>query len=351
MTTPTTETTPTTPAAVSTEAPEAKLDFVAAAAQVWKDENPPVQETIQTTGEEQPEGEQASKDTPAEETKTEEPKPDRVASRIAAAKRAEQKAEQQRLELRAQREQQERRQAELDAREKRLRVIEEDPVKFFEEFKADPKTFLEKLAGEYKPENVATKKLTAVEEELKQLREEISKRDAATKHAQQRAQADSAWKAASAAFIAHVGEQAEKYQHLTEEFTEDQATELAFSVLTETVGHDPDGRPISRSEAYRREFGEYPDHDVVAEHLNTLAQQRVEARSKSAWRKRGDAAAPGSEPSTGDLKPVPSVSGTSPRTLKARDGSTRASPPKVWTQEAADEESLRILSAALRKQA
>lgn len=291
-------------------------------------------------------------DEPAKETPAEEPKLDKVGQRLAAAKRAEQKAERERMELRQAREQHEKRQAELDAREKKLRLIEEDPVKFFEEFKADPKTFLDKLAGDYKPENVATKKLTAVEEELQRLKAEIAQRDEAARQSQSRAQANDAWKQASAAFIEHVGAQADRYPNLTNEMSEEQATELAYSVLTQVVGRDPDGTPVTRSEAYRREHGEYPDHDVVAEYLDSIAKQRVEARQKSAWRKQGESADLASKATpNGDSKVVPTVKGTSPRTLSSRDTNQRAAAPKPWSQEAADEESIRILEAALRKRA
>lgn len=291
-----------------------------------------------------------AKEEPAKETPADEPKLDKVGQRLAAAKRAEQKAERERLELKQAREQHEKRQADLDAREKKLRLIEEDPVKFFEEFKADPKTFLDKLAGEYKPENVATKKLTAVEEELQRLKSELAQRTEAEKQAIARANADSAWKSASAEFVSFVGSQAEKYPHLTEEFTDQQATDMAYSVLTEVVGKDPDGTPVTRSEAYRRDHGVYPDHEVVAEYLNDVAKQRLEAKAKSAWRKPGDGAELASKATpSGDSKAVPTVKGTSPRTLSSRDTNQRAAAPKPWTQEGADEESLRILEAALRK--
>lgn len=276
------------------------------------------------------------------------PKDERVGSRIAAAKKAEQRAERERIEIRQQKEAQERRQTELDAREKTLRLIEEDPVRFFEVAKVDPKKFLDKLAGDYKPENLTNKELADLRAEVTQLREQATQRDQATQQAQARAQADGAWKEASASFVAHVGEQAEKYPHLTEEFTEDQATEKAYEVLTETVGRDAQGRPISRAEAYRRQYGEYPDHDVVAEYLDALAKQSIESRSKSAWRKRGDGAAPAGQ-AHGETKPVPPVKGTSPRTLTSRDASQRSAAPKPWSQEAADEESIRILEAAFRK--
>lgn len=287
---------------------------------------------------------------PAEEAAPEEPKQDRVGARIAAAKRAEQKAAMERRELTQLREQQERRQAELDAREKRIKLIEEDPVRFFEEFKADPKTFLEKLSGEYKPENVATKKLTALEEELKQLREERDRSAAAAKEQAAKVQAESAWKEASSAFIAHVGEKADKYKHLVEELTESEATNLAYTVLTEVVGYDEGKRPVTRAEAYHREFGAYPDNDVIAEYLDAIAKQRVEARTKSAWRKRGESATPASEASpNGDPKPVPPVTGTKPRTLTSREASQRTAAPKPMTQEEIDAECIRIIEQGFRK--
>lgn len=326
-------------------ADEPKLDFAKAAAGVWTEDAKPKTETIEATAPETAETE------PATETQAKDPKEDRVATRITIAKRAEQKSERERIELKQLRDAQDKRQAEQDAREKKLKLVEEDPVKFFEVYGVDPKVFLDKLAGDYKPENVATKKLTAVEEKVQRLEAEIAQRDEATKQAAARAHGDSAWKAASADFIAFVGEQSDKYPHLTEEFTEDQATEMAYSMLTEVLGKDSDGTPVTRSEAYRREHGVYPNHEAVAEYLNDIAQKRVEARSKSAWRKQGSSATSGSQPSSGDLKAVPSVSGTSPRTLKARDGSTRASPPREWTQEWADEESKRLLAVALSKNA
>lgn len=336
-----TDTTPKT----TTEEP--KLDFEAAAAEVWKAENPPVQETIApATDEASGEPKPAPEERPAEPAKDE-----RVAARIAAAKRAEQTAARERERIKSEAAALEAKQKEIEAREKRVKIIEEDPVRFFEEFKQDPKTFLDKLAGEYKPEAVVDKKVKALEAELAQLKADAQKRETDQQTAAQRAQADEAWRVASAQFVQHVETSAEKYPSLVEEFTEAEATDLAFKVLTEVVGRTDAGQPITRAQAYYAEFGAYPDDDVVAEHLDKLAKQRIEGRAKSGWRRSGEAAKPSSELPSGDPKPVPPVSGMSPRTLKARDASTRAAPPKVWTQEAADEESIRLISAAMRKQA
>ena len=327
---------PETPAPAPVEAPAApEPTLEELAATIFKPEGDPEPEPVV---EAEPEAPAAPED----------PKVDRVAARITAAKRAEQKAALERRELQTLREQQEKRQADLDAREKRIKLVEDDPVRFFEEFKSDPKAFLEKLSGEYKPENVVAKKADALEAKVAELEKRLAEKDEAVRAREHRAQTDQAWKAASAAFIVHVGEQAEKYPHLTEEFTEEQATEMAFSVLTEVVTTE-DGKPVTRAEAYNREFGTYPDNDVVAEFLDTIAKQRVDARTKSAWRKRGESATPASQAPNGDPKPVPPVNGTRPRTLTSREASQRAAAPKPWTQEAADEESLRILEQALKK--
>lgn len=284
------------------------------------------------------------------EAKVEDPQAVRIGARVAAAVRAERKATAERNELKAEREKADARQAELDAREKRIRIVEEDPIKFFEEFKSDPKAFLEKLAGEHKPEAVASKEVAALKAEVETLKTQAKTREDAEKAASARAQVNQAWSEASTAFIEHVQTDPEKYPHLCEEFTEAEATELAYAQLTEVVGRTADGKPVTRCEAYRAQHGVYPDDEVIAEYLDTVAKQRIEGRTKSAWRKQGD---PASQPSkgapTGDPKPVPPAKGTIPRTLTAREASTRAAAPKPWTQEAADEESIRIIEAGLKK--
>lgn len=284
-------------------------------------------------------------------------KEDRVAARIVAAKRAEAKTAAERRDLITLRETQERRQAELDAREKRLRLVEEDPIRAFEELKIDPKTFLEKLSGEYKPENVVAKKADALEAKVAELEKRLADKDTAAQREAASIKADTAWKEAATSFISHVGEKADAYPHLTEEFTEDQATDLAFTVLTEVVGADERGKPLTRSEAYFREHGVYPDHEVIAEYLDGIAKARVEARTKSAWRKRGDSATQARQAPIGNSQAVPPGRGTSPRTLTSREASQRTAPPArkggpVWTaadQDEADEAALRLIEEAMRR--
>lgn len=284
------------------------------------------------------------------EAEVEDPKAARIGARVSAAVRAERKATAERNELRAERERHEQAKAGLDAREKRIRLIEEDPIKAFAELKLDPKTFLEKLSGEYKPEAIASKEVAALTAKVTELEQQAKSRETAENNAKARAQVDQAWSDASSAFITHVAAQPEKYPNLCEQFTEAEATELAYAKLTEVVGRTRDGKPLTRSEAYRAQHGDYPDDEVIAEFIDGIAKQRVESKAKSGWRKQGERPASQLSESSpnGDQKPVPPVKGTIPRTLTAREASTRAAAPKPWSQEAADEESIRLIQAGLK---
>lgn len=332
----TTETAPEAPAPVS---------FEEAAKSVFGDGATPPAETAPETP--------ADDKTAETEAPPPDPKAERIASRIAAAKRAELKAAQERHEIKAEKEALAREKAALEAQAARYKLLEEDPVRAFEELKLDPKTFLEKLAGEHKPENVQAKELAALKAEIAAMREERTKEIETAKQREARQQSEHAWTEASRGFVEFVQEESEKYPHLVSEFTEGEAVSAAERVLLEVVGHDPQGRPVTRADAYLHQFGEYPDNDVIAEHLDLLAKQRAEARQNSAWAKRGQAPISGSQPlSNGDPNPKspPVNRGSSPRTLTSRAASEKAtSLSKQWTQEAADEESLRILEAALRK--
>lgn len=299
-----------------------------------------------------------AKDEPAEEKvepAVEAPAPEvdpKIAARIAVAKRAELRAAQERGELKAQKDALERERAELNAKLERYRLLEQDPVKAFDELKIDPKTFLEKLAGEHKAENVQAKEIAALKAQLEALQKRDAEREESAKQRELRQQSEQVWEQASRSFVAHVEATADKYPHLVAEYTEGEAIAAAERALLETVGTDDDGKPVSRAEAYRMQFGDYPDNDVIAEFLDAQAKQRAEARQNSAWRKQSPATN-GSQPlSNGDQNPkAPPVNrGSSPRTLTPRAASEKAtSISKQWTQEAADAESLRILEEALRK--
>jgi hypothetical protein len=254
--------------------------------------------------------------------------------------------------VRAEKAAQDARQKELDAREARIKLIEEDPVRFFEEYKADPKAFLEKLAGEHKPERVLEKQVASLSQKLDRIDQEKQQREAAAAAQAQRAQGERVWQEACGVFIAQVAENAAKYPHLVAEFTEAEAAHEAWKALYEVIGQDADGKPLARGEAYRRQFGDYPDNEVIAEFVDARAKARAEGRSKSGWSRRqsDDDSAPSEGKTSGDPKPAAqTVRGSSPRTLTSRDSSKKATAPKAWTQEAADEESLRILEGAYRK--
>lgn len=305
-------------------------------------------------GDSAPIPEEAAKSTP--EAPSEEPKPKSVAERITAAKRAEQRAAQQRTSLDARQRQLDEQKVAQDARDAELRLIEENPTKYFELKKLGPKAIadhLEKLAGTFAPEAVADKKLTEQEQRIKDLEEKIAANESLQTSARQQANEQAAGKA----FVEYVAGSGEKYTHLTQEFTEEQAVATAFAELHTVLGRDANGKPVTRLQAYIAKHGEAPTDEVIAEHLNSIARQRIDARSKASWGKAGNAPDTAGQASPGDPKiVVPPVKGTSPRTLSARDTSQRASAPRtkgnVWTAEdqaEADEASMRILAGAFRK--
>lgn len=316
---------------------EPSLDFAEAAKSVFGD------------GGEAPAAEPVAAE-PAVEPVAEAPQENpRVAARIAAATRAEIRAAEARKELRAQEEAIAKARADLDEREKRYKLLEEDPVKAFDVLKLDPKTFLEKLAGEHKPENVQAKELAALKAELEAIKNERNTERETAKQRELRMQTEQVWTEASKGFVQHIEATADKYPNLVAEYTEAEAIGAAERALLEVVGQDDAGKPVTRADAYFQKFGEYPDNDVIAEFLDAQAKQRAEARQNSGWRKQ--VSAPGSQPLlNGDSNPkAPPVNkGSSPRTLTSRAASEKASPPKGWSQEAADAESIRILQSAFK---
>lgn len=287
---------------------------------------------------------------PAAETAPD-PKAESIAKRIAIAKRAEIRGAQERAELKAERETIEREKAQIAAERKRYELLAEDPVKAFEVLGIEPKTFLEKLAGEHAPENVQAKKLAALEAELTALREERTREHETAKQRELRLQSEHAWTEASAGFVKHVEAGAERFPHLVAEYSEHEAVAAAERALLEVVGYDDKNQPVTRAEAYRIQFGDYPDNDAIAEYLDQQAKARSEARQNSAWRARGQSANSASQAvSPGDPNPAAHpVKGSSPRTLTSRAASEKAAAPKGQrTQEEIDAESIRILQSAFR---
>jgi hypothetical protein len=282
---------------------------------------------------------------PAEEPAKEEAEP-KIAARLTAAKRAEERAAKERAAARAEREQIARAKAEVEARESRIRLLEENPHEYFEGKTDRVKKHLEKLAGTVEPEAVADKKLSAHEERIARLEAE----NQAYRDRETRQQQEAAWTEAAKVFVDQISENADKYPHLVEEFSDAQATQYAKVMLHEVVGHR-DGVAVSRVQAFQEKYGRAPTNEEIATHLDSIAKERIEARSKAAWRKQGDPApkTSASQAVNGEQAKSPPVKGNSPRTLSSRDTSTRTASQKPWSQEAADEESLRIIEAGWRK--
>lgn len=275
---------------------------------------------------------------------------DKVASRIVAAKRVEAKIAQQREDVK-------RREAEIAAREKAAaereaeqKLLEEDPIAYFAKKGWGEKEYaahLERLAGTAKPEAIVEKKLTEQEQRVKALEDQLAVERARSEKVEQSV----ADRQAGEAFVADVTANADKYPHLTQEFSETEAVQIAFAELRKVIGTTPDGKPVRRIDAFVRDNGRGPTHDEIAEYVDGLAKARIEARSKATWRKSGESApTPAGKPSLGDHSSTPPAKGSSPRTLSRADTSQRPAAPRGgWSQEFADEESIRILEAAKRK--
>lgn len=281
-----------------------------------------------------------------------EPKESGVSDRIAAALKAEKKA----AELRAKNE---RKEKELGEREAALKptvddvaLFQEDPAAFIAKKGWSQKQvgeFLDKLAGTYKPEAVADKKLTTLEQELADVKARLAAKERAEETAKLTVQQRQAEAEAGKAFIGHIVSDVAKYPHLTEVFANDaEVVAAGFEVLTQIIGKDAEGKPVTRVQAFTAQHGRAPTDQELAEHLDAVAKAKIEARSKASWR-QGSAANKAGQAASGETK-VPQANGTSPRTLSRADTSIRAAAPRSasWSQEQADEESLRILERSMK---
>lgn len=296
---------------------------------------------------ETPASEQGEKVDPAKES---EPAEKPASARLAELKRREAKAEAARKEQRATVAAHEAKVAELAQREARTKLLEEDPTKFFEgKSPAEVRSFLEKLAGEHKPEAVTERKLTTVEQELADLKKQLAERDESVRLRERTQQQVANEESAKAAFGSYVDENAEKYPHLVEEFTREEVGAVGLAALYEVLGTDSQGRKVTRIAAFIREHGQPPTEDQIADYLNGIAKARIEARQKSAWSKRGQNA-PSASQALGDSNRAPTVTGTRPRTLSTRDTSSRASAPanRELTQEEKDDLSLQLLRGGIK---
>lgn len=312
--------------------------------QVWGTESGPAVATEPVEPAVEAEGTEpaAAVEEPAKEP-AKDPVAEKVASRILAAKRAEMRAAEQRRELASAK-------AEIDAQRasvaEQLKAVEDlkaaklSPSKALELLGMTPKQFLESLATEHEPAAVAARASAGAMSEVEKLRSELqAMRDAQAERerAVRVQQIDAAYNERTEAFVAHVDGEPEKYPHLIAEYT---PTELAQAARAAADQH---------AVPYFNQFGKYPDDDVIAEYLEEQAKARAEALAE----RRARIGRPASPPSQGNpigqtAVVTPTDPGPGPRTLTSRDASIKASAPKPWSQDAADEESLRILQAAMR---
>jgi hypothetical protein len=282
-----------------------------------------------------------------------EPKDKGVSDRIAAAMKAEKRA----AELRAKNERKEKelgeREAALKPTAEEIALFQDDPAAFIAKKGWTEKqvaSFLDKLAGTYKPEAVAEKKLTTLEQELADVKAKLAAKEQAEEAAKLTAQQRHAESEAGKAFIGHIVSDVQKYPHLTEVYANDaEVVAAGFEVLTQIVGKDAEGKPVTRVQAFMAQHGRGPTDQELAEHLDAVAKAKIEARSKASWR-QGSAANQAGQAASGESK-VPQAKGTSPRTISRADTSIRAAAPRsaAWSQEQADEESLRILERAMKR--
>lgn len=290
-----------------------------------------------------------SKDAPT--APADEPVTERVTAKIAAGLRAEKRAAEARRE-RAEFEQVKARElAALEAQKAAvaadLRLAEQikaaklSPSKALELLGVDGKTFLTNLATENDPAAIAARAVSAEQTEREKLAAEVA---ALNKKLQDREQAEVVSRVtaesvqAQRAFLEHVATKAETYPNTIEEFTPREIVERGWKLAEQ------------HSAAYFKKFGEYPTDDVIAEQLEREATARAAERADNAWRERIGKSAPKprqGEP-TGDVRAAQPDRGPSPRTLSSRTTSQRGSAPRPWSQEAADEESLRILNGAIK---
>lgn len=260
-----------------------------------------------------------------------------ASSRIIAAKRADLKAAQARAEMAKERAELQSARAELEDMRKTadaLKAARVSPSKALELLGMSPREFLESLATEHEPEAVVQRAMGAAMTETEKLRLEIAEMKAAQAERERAAESrtyEAQSSQAQQAFLEHIAS-SESYPHTVEEFTPSEIVKLGWELATK------------HSAAYFERFGEYPSDEVIAEELENQAKAR--AAERSAWRARKVSAAPSKGIQSGNQRAAQPVTG--PVTLTSRASSERTSVPSGWSQEQADEESLRILQAALR---
>jgi hypothetical protein len=284
--------------------------------------------------------------TEPEPAKVEPPKPDpaseKVAARLTVALRAEERAARSRAELAAAKAAVEAKEAEVTEKLKTFEAFTAaklSPSKALELLGLTPKEFLESLATEHEPAAVAARAVQGTTAEVAKLQAKIDAMEAAAAKREddaKRREADSLYNEATQQFISHVDAAPDKYPHLIAEYTPSELASLAQRTVDAHAG------------PYREKFGEFPDDEVIAEFLEDQAKARAETLAERRARVGQKAQVPSEGKTPGDLQVAQPATGPSPRTLTSRTASEKATAQKPWSQEWADEESLRILHAALK---
>lgn len=292
-----------------------------------------------------------------DETASKEEKPEDV--KIVSLSRVRDRIEKQRVEAEHILAEAQRRVEATEAREKRiadaertLREREEliaildsgDPAEYFARTKRDPREFLERLARSGQPEARDTSRLTKLEREAEDLRKELLRvqqekqaQDKQETEAQRAARHAALRREADEKFVALISP--ETHPHLTEAYTANEVPAIARSVLSEIVGTDAKGNPVSRVRAYEMAYGHLPDDATIASYLEEREKSRQQAKAQGGgWKKKTTAAdKPTVAPRPAKIPPSRSIS---------TDSRPRAS--GNLPQEELDRQSIEILEAALK---
>jgi len=284
------------------------------------------------------------------------PVAEKASARILANQRAEQRAAKQRAEIAAQRAEVEKQRGEV-GKDAELAVLvkaaKASPSKALELLGYDPKTFLETLVSENEPEAVAKRVVEGTQTELQKAnaRIEALEKAAVARERQARERELAVMEQQTgAAFVEFIAGNAEKYPNLVEVMDPNEMVQAGFALLHEVIGKDENGKSVTRLQAWMNEHdGNEPDDTDIAEALEERSVSRAKARSE--WRARigKNALAPSTGTPSVDVRATQTDRGPSPRTLTSRAVSEKAAATPAWSQEAADEESLRILRAALSR--
>ncbi len=329
--------------------PEAGPSIEEIAAQVFGADAPPVALT------------EAPKEEPAKVDPPKDPAAEKVAARLTVALKAEERAARSRAEIAAAKAEIETSRAEVAEHLKvveALKAAKTSPSKALELLGMTPKEFLEKLATEHEPAAVAARAVKGTSDEVAKLQAKIAAMEKAAtdrEEASRKRALDTEYDQATAGFLEEVAKEHANYPTLVREYSDAEIARAAQSCLDEVVGKDDAGKPVTRLEAFVAEHrgrpeGPHPTNKEIAEFLEYRAQER--SKNRGAWHQRiglnGAKPSEGAVTSSGDLQVAQPATGPSPRTLTSRAASEKATTAKPWSQEWADEESMRILHAALK---